>query len=213
MPLTDDVVVRRKSNARAIATEERRQQILTAAAEAFGEAGYNATSLRDVAGRAGLSHTGLLHHFPDKPGLLEAVIDAQVARAAASFPLESDDGEAFLRALVDVARRDVQQPADVRLFATIAAEALSPGHPAHGYMARWYERVRARLAAAFHDLEARGRYRGRPLTPEQAAVHVTAMRDGATLQWLLDPEKVDLVDTVRSQLLPTPTWSSTRPSA
>ena len=107
MPLTEDVVVRRKVSVRAQATEERRRQILAAAADAFATTGYNATSLRDVAGRAGLSHTGLLHHFPDKPGLLEAVLDDQIQRAAEAFPLESEDGETFLRALVAIAERDV----------------------------------------------------------------------------------------------------------
>ncbi len=200
MPLTEDVVVRRKVSVRAEATEERRRQILAAAAAAFATTGYNATSLRDVAGRAGLSHTGLLHHFPDKPGLLEAVLDDQIQRAAEAFPLESEDGETFLRALVAIAERDVTQPTEVRLFAMLAAEALTPGHPAHGYMAGWYSRVRARLTEAFLDLDRLGLYKGRPLPPEQAAIHVSAMRDGVTLQWLLAPDEVDLVAAVRSQI-------------
>lgn len=201
MPLTDDVLVRRKRNVREEASTERRREILTAAAAAFAERGYNATSLRDVAGRAGLSHTGLLHHFPDKPGLLEAVLDHNVEQAAAAFPLESRDGEVFLRALVDIARRDVDQPANLRLFAMLTSEALSAAHPAHGYMVRWYRQVRAQLTTAFYDLDRRGLFLGSPLTPEQAAVHVTAMRDGVTLQWLLDPGEVDLIDSIRSQIL------------
>jgi AcrR family transcriptional regulator len=200
MPLTEDVTVRRKLNPRAEATEERRQQILAAAEAAFADHGYNATSLRDVAGRAGLSHTGLLHHFPDKPGLLEAVLDNHVQLAATEYPLESADGEVFLRALVDIARRDVAEPANLRLFAMLAAEALTPAHPAHGYMARWYSQVRTRLTEAFADLDARGLFRGRPVTPEQAAVHVTAMRDGVTLQWLLAPTQVDFIGSIRSQI-------------
>jgi len=200
VPLTEDVVVRRKVSVRAEATEERRRQILVAAAQAFAATGYNATSLRDIAGRAGLSHTGLLHHFPDKPGLLEAVLDDQIQRASEAFPLESEDGEEFLRALVAIAERDVGQAVEVRLFAMLAAEALTPGHPAHGYMTRWYERVRLRLTEAFTDLERRGLYRGRPLPPDQAAIHVSAMRDGVTLQWLLAPDQVDLVAIVRAQI-------------
>jgi AcrR family transcriptional regulator len=201
VPLTDDVAVRRKVSVRAEATEERRQQILDAAAQAFAEGGYNATSLRDVASRAGLSHTGLLHHFPDKPGLLEAVLDRQIDRASTAFPLESHDGETFFRALVAIAERDTQQMIEVRLFAMLSAEALTPGHPAHGYMTRWYDRVRGRLTEALTDLDGRGLYRGRPLPPEQAAIHISAMRDGVTLQWLLAPEEVDLVAAVRSQIL------------
>lgn len=201
MPLTEDVVVRRRPSLRADATEERRQQIISAAAEAFAESGYNGTSLRDVAGRAGLSHTGLLHHFPDKPGLLEAVLDSRVDRASEAFPLDSEHPETFLRALVQVADYDLTHAVEVRMFAIISAEALTPRHPAHGYLTAWYDRVRSRLTAAFTELESRGCYRGRPLTPEQAALHVSALRDGVTLQWLLAPAEVDLVEAVRSQLL------------
>ena len=200
MPLTEDVVVRRKVSIRAEAMRERRQQILVAAAAAFAASGYNATSLRDVASRAGLSHTGLLHHFPDKAGLLEAVLDDQIQRASEAFPLESPDGETFFRALVAIAERDTAQAVEVRLFAMLSAEALTPGHPAHGYMTRWYERVRARLTAAFRALDRRGLYLGGALSPEQAAIHVSAMRDGVTLQWLLAPDQVDLVATVRAQI-------------
>lgn len=201
MPLTDDVPVRRRTNTRAEATEERRRQILRAAAAAFGEAGYNATSLREVAARAGLSHTGLLHHFPDKPGLLEAVLDDRIAQAAAEFPLESADGETFLRALVQIAERDGKQPDHVRMFAMLSAEALTPGHPAHGYMQRWFDRVRSRLTAALIEMETRGRYRGRPVPPEQAAIHISAMRDGTTLQWLLARDRIDFAGTIRAQIL------------
>ena len=201
MPLTEDVRVRRKSNVRAEATEERRQQILQAAVAAFAEHGYHGTSLRDIAARAGLSHTGLLHHFPDKPGLLEAVLDARVDRASEAFPLDSEHPETFLRALVQVAEYDLTHAVEVRMFSIVSAEALTPGHPAHGYLTGWYERVRSRLSAAFTELESRGRYRGRPLSPEQAALHVSALRDGVTLQWLLAPNQVDLVEAVRSQLL------------
>jgi AcrR family transcriptional regulator len=201
MPLTDDVVVRRKVSVRADATAQRRTQILAAAAAAFAEAGYNATSLRDVATRAGLSHTGLLHHFPDKPGLLEAVLDDRVERASAVIPLESEDPDTFLRALVQAAASDAADPDNARLFAVLSAEALTVGHPAHGYMTRWFANVRARMTAAFSKLEEQGRYRGRPFTPAQASIHVSAMRDGATMQWLLAPDEVDFVEAVRSQIL------------
>ena len=154
-----------------------------------------------MATRAGLSHTGLLHHFPDKPGLLEAVLDDRVQRASAVFPLDSDDPDTFLRALVEAAVSDAADPDNARLFAVLSAEALTVGHPARGYMTRWFANVRARIADAFTKLEAQARYRGRPFTPAQAAIHISAMRDGATMQWLLAPDEVDFVETVRSQIL------------
>jgi AcrR family transcriptional regulator len=182
----------------AVATRRRRVTILDAAVDAFTQQGYNGTSLRDVAERAHMSHTGLLHHFPDKIALLEAVLDDRLAGAAETFALESRDGETFLRALVAIARQDVSDPTTIALFTKLAAESTSPTHPAHAYFTRWYATVRARLEEAFIDLERRGLYRG-TVPPRLAALQVAALRDGLNLQWLLAPSEIGLVDAIRAQ--------------
>lgn len=43
---------------------------LEAALEAFAERGYDGTSIREIAARAGLSVPGLYHHYPSKQALL-----------------------------------------------------------------------------------------------------------------------------------------------
>ena len=53
----------------------RRQEIVAAALEVFSEAGFHKGSIRDVAERAGLSQAGVLHHYPSKHLLLQAVLD------------------------------------------------------------------------------------------------------------------------------------------
>ena len=198
MPLSDGVIVPRRVGVRESAKKRTRQEILDAAAVAFTEQGYNSTSLRDVAARAGLSHTGLLHHFPDKPSLLEAVLDDRLESPSRTLPLDSTDGETFLLALIDLAELDVVEPASIALFTVLSAEALSPTHPAHEYFRRWHARVRELTEAAFVDLEARGRFHGR-VTPRMAALHVSSMRDGLNLDWLLEPDEIDLVQTIRAQ--------------
>lgn len=202
MPLTDDVVVRRKDNRRAVALEERLAGIQLVAGRIFATRGYNGTSLREVAAGVGLSPAGLLHYYPDKAALLEAVLDGRLGTVATRFGLDSSDGETFVRGLVAVAERDAAEPEDLRLFCLLSAEALDPGHPAHGYFVRWFGAVRARLRAAFEDLDRRGLYRGWPIPPAQAAVNVSALRDGLNLQWLLAPHEVDMVATIRGSFLP-----------
>ncbi|GAA4969005.1 helix-turn-helix domain-containing protein [Kineococcus glutinatus] len=200
MPLTDDVPVRRRTSRQAAATAERREQILDAAVTAFTEAGFNATSMRDVAGRAGLSHTGLLHHFPDKAALLEAVLDRDLEHAALDATLDPRDGEAFLRGLVALAERDAAEPERVRFYCLVAAEALAPAHPAHGYFRQWFDRVRTTVTTALTDLDRRGRYTGGPGSIPAAAVHIASMREGLNQHWLLAPDRIDLVAAVRAQL-------------
>ena len=49
--------------------------ILDRAAALFARRGYAKTSVQDVADAVGLSKTGLLHHYPSKDALHEAVLD------------------------------------------------------------------------------------------------------------------------------------------
>ena len=69
----------------------RRQEIIDAAVEVFATVGYHKGSLRDVADRVGMSQAGLLHHFPSKEHLLQAVLtwrdeDARVPQMEANRP-------------------------------------------------------------------------------------------------------------------------------
>ena len=50
-----------------------RPALLRAAVEAIGQTGPAAMSLRDVARRAGVSHSAAAYHFGDKAGLLTAI--------------------------------------------------------------------------------------------------------------------------------------------
>lgn len=199
MPLTSDVPVRRRTSRRAVAMAERREQILDAAVAAFTDKGFNGTSMRDVAVRVGMSHTGLLHHFPDKVGLLEAVLDRRVARGSGSLRLDPSHGEEFLCDLIALAVRDQADPADLRMFRIIAAESLSPGHPAHGYMERWYREVRGSITQALEDLRSRGHYIA-AIPVSDAAAQIAGLRDGLDPQWLLDPASIDVVACMMSQL-------------
>lgn len=200
MPLTDDVVIRRRSRKRETASEERRRQIVDAAFAAFAESGFNGASMRDIATRAGLSHTGLIHHFPDKIGLLEAVLDKHMSETAQTFDLVNNDGETFVRNMIRIMERNVTIPGLVALYCTVAAEAASSNHPAHGYFAQWFATERARIAQAFAELDERGLFTGHGMTPELAALHIAAVTDGLQLQWVTAPDAVDLPGGVRSLL-------------
>ncbi|WP_062385519.1 TetR/AcrR family transcriptional regulator [Demequina iriomotensis] len=203
MPLTDDVEVRRRENRQATASAERREAILDAAVEAFGDKGFNGTSVREIAGRAGLSHTGVLHHFPDKTALLEAVLDRSVGRAGAEFNLDDRDGMHFMLGFIALAERDVARGVDhseTRMFRMITAESLSPAHPAHGYMRRWFGEVRRHAIAALEDLASQGRLRIPREQIPHAAQQIAGLREGLDPQWLLDPDAVDLVGSVRLEL-------------
>ncbi|WP_020574223.1 TetR/AcrR family transcriptional regulator [Actinopolymorpha alba] len=98
---------------RRLRRAERRDQILSAATQAFGRSGFAATSLDAVATEAGVSRVILYRHFESKADLYRAVLDRANARLAAAFP----DGQPFtmasIDALLDAATAD---PAGFRLL-------------------------------------------------------------------------------------------------
>ncbi len=59
-----------------------RSAILVAAGEDFAEHGYDGTSMRGVARRAGVDPALVHHYFGDKPGLFAAMLDTEVDPSA-----------------------------------------------------------------------------------------------------------------------------------
>ncbi|WP_307858214.1 TetR/AcrR family transcriptional regulator [Cellulomonas fulva] len=178
-----------------------REDILEAAVQLFGQVGYRTASLREIASRVGISHPGLLHHFPSKAALLAAVLArrdevdlaASQADRAAGLPV----AEVFAR----VVERNAARPGIVELFATLSAEATAPDHPAHAYFRERYTTVLAELTADFAELDAAGRLCP-GVTPESAARRTVAVMDGLQVQWLLEADRpgtrVDMAAEIRA---------------
>jgi AcrR family transcriptional regulator len=57
---------------------ERREQLLTVARALFAEKGYDATSIEEVAQRAGISKPVVYEHFGGKEGLYAVLVDREV---------------------------------------------------------------------------------------------------------------------------------------
>ncbi|ARF55185.1 TetR/AcrR family transcriptional regulator [Streptomyces gilvosporeus] len=179
----------RRSGGRHAQRAERRAAILEAALELIAERGYRRTSLAAVAERAGLSQQGLLHHFPTKEHLLVAVLEARdrwdLASSAAAGP--GSLGTDTLAQLVDY---NASRPGIVQTYTVLSADSVTEDHPARVFFESRFRAVREAMAVAlraeFGDSLPGG------LTPERAAPLLVAVMDGLQLQWLLDPEQVDM---------------------
>ncbi|GAA3246548.1 TetR/AcrR family transcriptional regulator [Nonomuraea helvata] len=174
----------------------RREQIVEAAVAAYADLGYHGASLRKIAKRVGISHAGLIYYFPTREALLAAVLERRDVEDAARGGLPQSPGLGVLRHLLDVAAHNQDHPAIVELYARLAAEAITPGHPAHGYFTRHYRQVRGYAAASFAALAEAGQLRD-GVDPETAAAALIALMDGLQVQWLTDPGEVDLVGPLR----------------
>lgn len=114
-------------NLRAQQAEATRERILEVAVEAFGQLGYDETSIEEVLRRSGVSRGALYHHFPGKEALFEAVLDrveADVLRQVASVAASAGDPLSMLRAGVAAWLDVVMDPAVRRISLIDAPTAV-----------------------------------------------------------------------------------------
>lgn len=180
------------------------QEIIRTAILVFADVGYHGASLRDIAARVGISHPGLLHHFPNKAALLEAVLEYRDAVDEESFEEDVARGTDYFDALLNLVERNRLRRPLVELFAGLSTEATSPDHPAHDYFQRRYTRVVREQSAHLRERAARGGL-APGVDPEQAARTVVALIDGLQVQWLLslersDADRVDMAADLKAYL-------------
>jgi AcrR family transcriptional regulator len=176
---------------------EVRDRALAACVELFGQTGFHGVSMREIAQRAGISHTGLMHHFANKTDLLDAVLRARYEQFR---PLmQGLAPEAILPAQMKIIRDNEHHPSIVQLHAVMGSEAISPEHPAHEYYRQRLDQFRAYVSQAFADLADRGLLRV-DLDPKELATLYIAVIDGLQIQWLYNPAEVSVERGVRAFL-------------
>lgn len=183
-----------------------RRGILDACLVIFGESGFYGASMAEIARRAGISHTGLLHHFPRKEDLLMAVLELQDRRSADYLARNTildtaADPLAILRGMATTLIERDQQVGLVELSAVLTGEATASGHPAHDYFETRYRNIRSFMTRLFTRLGEEGRL-STDLPPAHLAAITIAAMDGLHTQWLFDRSAID-VDTCVTSLMST----------
>ncbi|WP_127359777.1 TetR/AcrR family transcriptional regulator [Actinacidiphila soli] len=178
---------------RATRNEDRKAEIIQAALEVIAERGYRGASLAAVAERVGLTQQGLLHYFPTKEALLIAVLEirdqwdmASAALAGSAWPME------MMASLVEY---NATRPGIVQVFTVLAGDSVTEDHPAREYFKDRYRWVRHNAVESLRNEYGDELPGG--LTPEQAAPLLIAIMDGLQVQWLHDPEAVDMPASFR----------------
>jgi AcrR family transcriptional regulator len=178
---------------------ERREEILAAADAAFAKHGFRGASLATIAQRVGLSQPGLLHHFPSKEDLLLEVLRLRHERQLEWMARTIEEADSYAEALLELCAANAQTPGLVRLFTVLAAESVDDDHPANVSFRERYRGLRERAASRFLTEQREGRL-ATDVDPETLAVQVLALFDGLQLQWLLEPDAVDMVEVLRDFL-------------
>src|SRR4051795_12252312 len=171
---------------------ERREEIVEAAMALFAARGYRGTTIAQVAERVGMSDAGLLHHFPSKEHLLLAVLAHREERDIERMRSARADSATQLDALIELCRRNAANPHIVQLFTVIAAESLDDTHPGHDAFVQRYRERRHGAARGLARAQADG-HLAADVDIDKLAAQILAMYDGLQLQWLRDPDEVDMV--------------------
>jgi AcrR family transcriptional regulator len=168
--------------------DESRSRILAAALTEFAASGYRGATVGAIAARAGLSQSGLLHHFPSKELLLAEVIEQRNVEHRAEYEraVEEDPELGFATGMVRLMERGARELDLTRLFTVVIAEATSPAHPAHDWAVKRYEGTTAIVAGALRGAQARGLLRG-DFDVEEVATSWLAAMDGLQLRHVLSP--------------------------
>ncbi|KRF23235.1 TetR/AcrR family transcriptional regulator [Phycicoccus sp. Soil803] len=176
------------------ATAATRERIVSAAAELFAERGFHATPMTAVAEASGLSQSGLLHHFPSKEGLLAEVLRARDVRDLATLATGRDRaprGWEVWDDMTRLVRLNSDREVLVRLFTSLAGEAVEPDHPGHGWLGEHHRSAVEALAVALREAVADGT--ADPAVPaDSLARQAVALMDGLQVQWLMRPDEVDM---------------------
>lgn len=161
----------------------RQREILKASTEVFAQDGYRGGSLRDIAGAIGVSPGAILHHFGSKEQLLVAVLEDRDLHSGDTVIQHRRSGhviDGIRQIVIDNERR----PGLMRLYTTLAAEAVSVEHPAHRYFVDRYATLSGFIIEA---LEREGYQVPPGQTFEDIASLILSAIDGLQLQWLLNP--------------------------
>ena len=162
--------------------EDRKQRILAVAQRLLSRNGWRNTTLAQIAGEAGVSPAGLLHHFESKEQLLHAVLDARDL----DDDTHSDRGGDLLGEIAQVADRFNRAPELVGTFTVLLVENIDPDAPLHDRLVARQRDATAIVAEGIRRGQAAGRFRN-DINPTVKAVEILAFIHGMEMTWLLDP--------------------------
>ncbi|WP_024679516.1 TetR/AcrR family transcriptional regulator [Pseudomonas syringae] len=171
----------------------RKVEIIQAAMIIFARDGYAGASLTNIAKVAGISQVGLLHHFPNKLALLQAVLEHRDTYVASRLQEADQDGslQGFMSFLKLVMSFSIEDAAVSQALMIINTESLSVTHPAHRWFSERFGIVHSHLQAHLNALIQAGEVRS-DVDVRQISLEIAAMMDGMQIQWLRSPGDVQI---------------------
>ncbi|MGH8905176.1 MAG: TetR family transcriptional regulator [Egibacteraceae bacterium] len=169
-----------------------REALLKAALPVFGQRGYAAATLDEIARCAGVTRGALYHHFAGKPELFLLVLEEGWAEVMAPLNahLEGDAPPlARVRRFLVAYLTALEQDLSLRMLLQMVmfpSEGFPELEQSLAVKRDAIEAWTASLASLFTEVRRRGQLRA-GLSPRNAAVAVVSFAYGVTTTWILCP--------------------------
>ncbi|MFB7091537.1 TetR family transcriptional regulator [Streptomyces sp. NPDC056296] len=173
--------------------DESRRRILDAAEALFAERGLDRTSFVDIAERSGISRGSIPWHFKNKDGLAMAVVERAIKRA---MPPDRYADQSTLHQVVTDYAKLLQQTSPKLLF-MILTEAMNSTGTLHEQYSAFLEDRRVGLQRWFRARRPDTVDAGEAVEREKAmAAVINGALIGIQMQWQVDPDSVDLGESL-----------------
>jgi len=169
---------------------ESRSAILDATSELIERRGYDATTMRDIADAAGVSHQTLYNYFPTKALIVHGLLMADRERFAGRMNrLLDDDSTDLLNVLDGVVRLafEIMNQHDRALWREVVSLFFREEREFFGMLSQNYDTAQARLRTLFERAQTRGALRS-GVDLAVLAQTVYAIVDFAILQFIAEPD-------------------------
>jgi len=166
---------------------ERRLEVVSVAVDVFGEHGFKGGTLQRVADRVGLTPGAIMKLFGSKEGLLISVLEHWGVMTSEVMGARNRGCE-LLDAFKELMKYHTEHRGLLELYTTMAAEATSTDHPAHGFITARYANTLSNMRGLFADAIEDGDFRA--MDQEEIAHEaewLLATMDGLEIQFLLNP--------------------------
>lgn len=182
-----------KTNQPTFIEEARRKQIIEAALQTIAEQGYTQASFAEIAKNLGITKGLIAYHFDGKHDLITSTIHTILDRQGAYIKARVDaetSGSAKLRAYITTSFAYIEQNRPHFVALVDLWGSFTSTEEKRQFSRTAYDPCRAHLMKIFRAGQERGEFR--TFEPHLMATLVQGAIDGVMLQWVFDPEAVNL---------------------
>jgi TetR/AcrR family fatty acid metabolism transcriptional regulator len=179
-------------------SEERRGQILDAAAAVFVRRGFHVARMDDIAAQAGVSKGTLYWYFESKDDLIHSLLDRMITQELAQaetvlvmdIPAKEKLERLLDRVISDIIHMKPLMPILFEFFSLMMRR-----NQVRQVLGKYYQGYLEALIPVIEGGIERGEFKS--VNPQEVAIAISAIIEGTIFLWAALPEVVDLEHHIR----------------